>query len=66
MAMNRRRQAQDALEVTAEQLDSYVVGEPTSDDVSFTYDGRRLDTREKVLAFLAEIDGEGASPPRGG
>ena len=29
---------------------------PTSDDVSITMDGRRLDTKEKVLAFLAEID----------
>ena len=64
--MSRRRQSQHTLEVTAEQLDSYVVGEPTSDDVSFTYDGRRLDTREKVLAFLAEINGENIPAPQGG
>lgn len=29
---------------------------PTADDVSITWDGRRLDSREKVLAFLAEIE----------
>ena len=27
---------------------------PTSDDVSITADGVRLDSKEKVLAFLAE------------
>lgn len=30
----------------------------TPDDVSITKDGRRLDTREKMLAFIAEMDGE--------
>jgi hypothetical protein len=34
---------------------------PTSDDVSITLDGRRLDTKEKVLAFLAEIEVERSS-----
>jgi hypothetical protein len=29
---------------------------PTLDDVSITKDGRRLDTKEKVLEFLAEIE----------
>lgn len=29
---------------------------PTSDDVPITRDGRRLDTKEKVLSFLAELD----------
>jgi len=29
---------------------------PTSDDVSITWDGRRLDTKEKVLSFLAELE----------
>lgn len=29
---------------------------PTDDDVSITLDGRRLDTKEKVLEFLAEIE----------
>jgi hypothetical protein len=30
--------------------------QPTADDVSITWDGRHLDSREKVLAFLAELD----------
>ncbi len=29
---------------------------PTDDDVSITNDGRRLDTKAKVLAFLAELE----------
>jgi hypothetical protein len=28
---------------------------PTPDDVSVTLDGRRLDSKEKVMAFLAEV-----------
>ena len=28
----------------------------TADDVSITWDGRRLDSREKVMSFLAELD----------
>ena len=28
----------------------------TADDVSITRDGRRLDTREAVLAWLAEVE----------
>lgn len=31
---------------------------PTSDDVSITTDGRRLDTKEAVLEFMTEVDGE--------
>jgi hypothetical protein len=34
---------------------------PTSDDVSITMDGRRLDSKEKVLAFLAEIEADRAA-----
>ncbi len=34
---------------------------PTEDDVSITFDGRRLDTVEKVLAFAAEL--EEIAPP---
>jgi len=29
---------------------------PTDDDVSITKDGRRLDSKEKVLEFLAELE----------
>ncbi len=31
-------------------------GHPASDDVSITTDGRRLDSKEKVLEFLAELE----------
>ncbi len=31
---------------------------PTDDDVSITKDGRRLDTKEKVLEFLAVLEEE--------
>lgn len=31
---------------------------PTPDDVSVTNDGRRLDTKEKVIEFFAELDAE--------
>jgi hypothetical protein len=37
------------------KLESYSLP-PTFDDVSITKDGRRLDTKEKVLEFLAEIE----------
>lgn len=30
----------------------------TDDDVSITRDGRRLDSKEAVLAWLAEVDAE--------
>jgi hypothetical protein len=35
--------------------------EPTPDDVSITLDGRRLDSKEKVLEYLAEIEAERAA-----
>ncbi|MDQ6617771.1 MAG: hypothetical protein M3083_24220 [Actinomycetota bacterium] len=38
---------------------------PTTDDVSIAMDGRRLDTKEKALAFLAEIEAERAAGPEG-
>lgn len=31
---------------------------PTADDVSITNDGRRLDTKEAVLEFFAQLDVE--------
>lgn len=33
-------------------------GEPTSDDVSVTADGRRLDSKEAVLAWWADFEAE--------
>ncbi len=34
---------------------------PTPDDVSITRDGRRLDSKEAVLAWLAEVEAERAA-----
>ena len=34
---------------------------PMSDDVAITCDGRRLDAKEKVLAFAAEVEAEVAA-----
>jgi hypothetical protein len=34
---------------------------PTPDDFSITLDGRRLNSKEKVLEFLAEIEAERAA-----
>lgn len=31
---------------------------PTPDDVSITLDGRRLDTKEKVIEFFTELETE--------
>jgi hypothetical protein len=36
-------------------------GPPTDDDVSITRDGRRLDSRDAVLAFLAEVEADRAA-----
>ncbi len=33
----------------------------TTDDISITMDGPRLDTKERVLTFLAEIEAERAA-----
>ncbi len=38
---------------------------PTSDDVSVLWDGRRLDSREAVLAWLAEVDAKRAAERSG-
>ncbi len=35
-----------------------ITREPTPDDVSITLDGTRLDSKEKVLAFLADLEVE--------
>ena len=33
---------------------------PTSDDVTILWDGRRLDSRESVMEWLAEVDAKRA------
>ena len=37
-------------------------GPATADDVSITMDGRRLDSRDAVLTFLAEVESERTEP----
>lgn len=46
------------LPITIEELQAslHAADAPTSDDVSITSDGRRLDSKSAVLAWLAEID----------
>ena len=36
-------------------------GGPTDDDVSITRDGRRLDSKQAVLAWLAEVEADRAA-----
>ena len=65
MSETRGRQRQGGAEpvLTLEELAEAMrtAPSPTADDVSITWDGRALDTREKVLAFLKEIDAERAA-----
>jgi hypothetical protein len=44
--------------LTAEQLIERVrnAPPPTDDDVTILWDGRRIDTREKALEWLAEVE----------
>ena len=37
-----------------------VAAPPTEDDVTLLFDGRRLDSKEKVLAWLGEIEADRA------
>ena len=53
--------------VSLEQLAAVMRDAPArADDASVTRDGRRLDSREKVLAFLAELEEERARERAGG
>ena len=36
-------------------------GPPTPDDVTVTLDGRRIDSKEKAMAWLAEIEADRAA-----
>jgi len=44
--------------LTAEELIEHVrnAGPPTPDDVTILWDGRRLDSREAVMEWLAEVE----------
>jgi hypothetical protein len=41
-------------------------GRPTADDVTILWDGRRLDSREAVMEWLAEVEAKRASRRRRG
>lgn len=47
-------------EMTGAEFDALLrdAGRPTADDVSITTDGHRLDSKEAVLAFCAELAAE--------
>lgn len=55
--------APDALPLSADEFLARVrAGAPsTADDVSITLDGRRLDSKEAVLAWLAEVEADRAA-----
>ena len=47
-------------------LDHVTWSASTDDEVPIALDGRRLDTKEKVLAFLAEVNAERDADPAAG
>lgn len=53
----------EVLPITIEELQARLdkAGPPTPDDVSITLDGRRLDSKAAVLAWLAEVDDDVAA-----
>lgn len=51
-----RTQLPSTIEEFQARVDAATGGHATPDDQSVTSDGRVLDTKEKVLAFLAELD----------
>lgn len=48
--------------MTAEELIDRVrhLGRPTPEDVTILWDGRRLDSRESVMEWLAEVEAKRA------
>jgi hypothetical protein len=51
-----RTQLPSTIEEFQARVDAATGGHATPDDQSVTSDGRVLDTKEKVLAFLTELD----------
>ena len=58
--------ASDALPLSADEFLTRIRagGPPTADDVSITLDGRRLDSKEAVLTWLAEVEADRAAGRR--
>lgn len=46
------------IRMTAKDFERGFEGPPTADDVSVTNDGRRLDSKDAVLAWWAEVAAE--------
>lgn len=55
--------AREALPLSGDEFvaRARAAGPSTPDDVSITRDGRRLDSKEAVLAWLAEVDADRAA-----
>jgi hypothetical protein len=55
--------AEQVLPVSADEFvaRARAAGAPTGDDVSITRDGRRLDSKQAVLAWLAEVEADRAA-----
>jgi hypothetical protein len=58
--------ARRVLPLSAEELSARVEHAPpaTRDDVSITSDGRRLDSKDAVMAWLAEVEADRAAGRR--
>jgi hypothetical protein len=58
MALPRAKTAEEVIERMRH------AGPPTPDDVTILWDGRRLDSREAVMEWLAEVDAKRAEDAR--
>ncbi len=59
MVLARAKSAEDVIERMSHGAP------PTPGDVTILWDGRRLDSREAVLEWLAEVDAKRAEEPAG-
>lgn len=50
--------ASKVIHMSLEEFERGLVRPPTGDDVSITVDGRRLDSKDAVLAWWAEVAAE--------
>ena len=57
-ARYREGVASKLIRMTAEDFERGFDGPPTADDVSVTNDGRRLDSKDAVIAWWAEVSVE--------
>ena len=50
--------ANEVIRISLEDFERGLVSPPTPDDVSITVDGRRLDSKDAVLAWWADVAAE--------